>query len=292
MTIPDELKHLIRTDEPLAPFVWLGIGGPARYYAEPVDFAQFAQIQTWALENQLTLRVIGGGSNLLVRESGFDGVVVSLSSAETSGFQIQENCLAAGAGAQLSHAVVKAIGSGLGGLEHLIGIPGTVGAAVVGNVSSGGRDIGSVVQSVSVMQPDGSMKKCAAADCGFTHRKTSLAGTTIVEVEFRLEPGDQNDLTKQCQKLWIARNASRPAQPNRIAMPFIDPDSLPVRELIQNVGLAGVREGEVALDASEPQYLVSYSGATSDQCLRLIDRVREQVLLQTGIDLQLNLQIW
>ncbi|MEO1524053.1 MAG: FAD-binding protein [Planctomycetota bacterium] len=292
MTIPDELKHLIRTDEPLAPLVWLGIGGPARFYAEPLDFAQFAEVQRWALESQLTLRVIGGGSNLLVRESGFDGVVVSLSSAETSGFAINENRLTVGAGAKLSHAVVKAIGNGLGGLGHLIGIPGTVGAAVVGNVSSGGREIGSLVESVSVMEPDGTLKRWPAADCGFTHRKTSLTGTTIVDVEFRLEPGDQNDLTKQCQKLWIARNASRPAQPDRIAMPFIDPDGMPVRELIQNVGLAGIREGDVALDSNEPQYLVTHSGATSDQCLKLIDRVREQVLLQTGIDLQLNLQIW
>ncbi|MEL6108608.1 MAG: FAD-binding protein [Planctomycetota bacterium] len=292
MTIPDDLKHLIRTDEPLAPFVWLGIGGPARYYAEPVDLMQFGRIQTWARENELTLRVLGGGSNLLVRESGFDGVVVSLSSAETSGFEIRENRLTVGAGAKLSHAVVKAIGNGLGGLEHLIGIPGTVGAAVVGNVSSGGREIGSVVERVSLMQSNGSLKQCDASECGFTHRKTSLVGTIVVDVEFALEPGDQNDLTKQCQKLWIARNSARPAQPDRIAMPFVDPDGLPVRDLIQNVGLAGIREGDVALDANEPQYLVTHSGATSDQCLRLIDRVREQVLLQTGIDLQLNLQIW
>ena len=292
MTIPDDLKHLIRSDEPLAPFVWLGIGGPAHYFAEPVDLNQFRRIQSWASEQDLPLRILGGGSNLLVRESGFDGVVVSLSTAATSGFAIDNHELTAGAGAKLSHAVVKAIESGLGGLEHLIGIPGTVGAAVVGNASSGGRDIGSAVDRVRIMQADGTIKELTAEDCGFTHRKTSLAGTCIVEVVFRLEPGDQMALTKRCQKLWIARNSTRPAQPNRIAMPFVDPDSLPVRDLIQNVGLAGMREGDVSLDSTEPHYLVAHAGATSDQCLRLIDRVREQVLLQTGIDLQLNLQIW
>ena len=292
MTIPDDLTHLVRSDEPLAPLVWLGIGGPAHYYAEPVDLPDFERIHVWASENDLPLRVLGGGSNLLVRESGFDGVVVSLNAAATSAFSVDEHFLTAGAGAKLSQTVVKAVGAGLAGLEHLVGIPGTVGAAVVGNVSNGGRDIGSAVHCVRVMKADGTISEYNQEEVGFTHRNTSLLGTTVVEVVFRLEPMDQVALTKRFQKLWIARNASRPSQPSRIAMPFVDPDGLSAWELIQNVGLAGIRDGDVELDSSQPHYLIAHSGATSDQCLRLIERVREQVLLQTGIDLQLNLQIW
>ncbi len=292
MTIPDDLQHLIQLDEPLAPSVWLGIGGPARYFAEPVDIEQFAKLVVWAKENDLPTRLLGGGSNLLVREHGFDGLVLSLSSAATSGFEIADNKLTAGAGAKLSHAVVKSVGAGLGGLEHLVGIPGTVGAAVVGNASNGGRDIGSVVECIRVMEPTGEIREFTQDEAGFKHRKTSLSGTNVLEAVFRLEPGEPAALTKRLQKLWIARNASRPSQQDRIAMPFVDPDSVSARELIQNVGLAGIREGNVSLDSAEPHYLVAHDGATSDQCLKLIDRVREQVLLQTGIDLQLNLQIW
>lgn len=292
MTIPDHLQHLIRSDEPLGPLVWLGIGGPARYFAEPVDVDQFRKALVWAAENELPTRILGGGSNLLVRESGFDGLVVSLSAADTSGFSIDDEQLTAGAGAKLSHTIIKAVGGGLGGLEHLVGIPGTVGAAVIGNASSGGRDIGSTVKCVRVIEPDGSLREFSQDECGFHHRKTSLAGMTVVEVVFGLERGESNALTKRLQKLWIARNSSRPSQLDRIAMPFVDPDSLSARELIQNVGLSGLREGEVSLDSTQPHYLIAHDGATSDQCLRLIERVREQVLLQTGIDLQLNLQIW
>lgn len=292
MTIPEHLQHLIRSDEPLAPLVWLGIGGPAHFFAEPVDMQQFVDVVTWAAENGLTTRVLGSGSNLLVRESGFDGLVVSLAAAAISTLSIDGERLTAGAGGKLSHAVVKAIGGGLGGLEHLVGIPGTIGAAVVGNVSSGGRDIGSVVERVRVLQPDGSIKQYEQDEVGFTHRKTALDGLTIVEVDFKLEPGDPVALTRRLQKLWIARNSTRPSEMDRVAMPFIDPDSLTARELIQNVGLSGLREGDVSLDSTQPHYLVAHSGATSDQCLKLIERVREQVLLQTGIDLQLNLQIW
>ncbi len=292
MMIPDHLQHLVRSDEPLAPLVWLGIGGPAHFFAEPVDRDQLSQVVVWAVENEIPVRFLGSGSNLLVRESGFDGLVISLSAAETSVLNVSDDILTAGAGAKLSHAVVKAISSGLGGLEHLVGIPGTVGAGVVGNVSSGGRDVGSVVHAVRVLKGDGTIEEIGQADLGFTHQKSSLVGTLVVDVDFKLEPGDAVALTKRLQKLWIARNARHPSLANRIAMPFIDPDGLSARELIQNVGLAGIREGDVSLDSAEPHYLLAHAGATSEQCLRLIDRVREQVLLQTGIDLQLNLQIW
>tara|TARA_R110002049_G_scaffold305056_1_gene501006 strand:- start:52592 stop:53470 length:879 start_codon:yes stop_codon:yes gene_type:complete len=292
MSFPEDLLHLVRTDEPLAPLVWLGIGGPARYFAEPVDLDELKLVQKAAHDAGLAVRILGGGSNILVREAGVDGVVISLGAASTSGLAIHENQMTAGAGAKLSHAVIKAVGSGLGGLEHLVGIPGTVGGAVVGNASSGGRDIGSVVSGITVLESDGTQRTLTQDEAGFSHRKSSLAGQTLMDVTFTLESRDVLALTKRMQKLWISRNASRPSEQRRIAVPFVDPDGMPARELIQTVGLAGIREGEVSLDVSQPHCIVAHAGATSDQCLRLIERVREQVLLQTGVDLQLNLQIW
>lgn len=292
LMIPDHLQHVIQADRPLAPLVWLGIGGPARFFAEPVEMEQLQQLAQWAHENSLTVRILGSGSNLLVRESGFDGLVISLAAAATSGLTLQDNQLIAGAGGQLSHAIVKAVGGGLGGLEHLVGIPGSIGAAVVGNVASGGRDIGAVVDSVRILEDDGSLKNLGKDDISFTHQKSSLAGLRVVEATFQLEPTDAGQMTKRLQKLWIARNASIPAEMERIAAPFVDPDAMSARELISSVGLSGIREGEVSLDPAQPQYLLAHPGATSEHCLKLIERVREQVLLQTGIDLQLNLQIW
>ena len=292
MSFPDDLMHLIRPDEPLGPLVWLGIGGPARFFAEPVEAEDIQRLVEAAGNENLPLRVLGGGSNLLVREAGVDGLVISLAGAMGSEMSIDGSKMIVGAGTKLSHAVIKAVGSGLGGLEHLVGIPGTVGGAVMGNASSDGRDIGSVVQSVKVLEKGGEIRSLSQQEAGFSHRKTSLVGLTILTVTFELESRDVTALTKRMQKLWIGRNAARPGEEPRIAMPFIDPDEMSARELLQQVGMAGIREGSVMLDAQFPQYLVAHSGATSDQCLRLIERVREQVLLQTGIDLQLNLQIW
>lgn len=292
MNFPDDLLHLVRTDEPLGPLVWLGIGGPARYFAEPVEPDDVQKLIRAANESDLPVRILGGGSNLLVRESGFDGLVISMSGPATSGIEITGNKMTVGAGAKLSHAVIKAVGAGLGGVEHLVGIPGTVGGAVVGNASSDGRDIGSVVESVTVLERSGELRTLTQEQAGFSHRKSSLVGLAILSVTFDLESADVTALTKRMQKLWIGRNSSRPSEEPRIAMPFVEPDEMSVSDLLHQVGLAGVREGEVSIDTQHPQFLIARSGATSEQCMKLIERVREQVLLQTGIDLQLDLQIW
>lgn len=292
MDFPEDLMHLIRTDEPLGPLAWLGIGGPARFFAEPMNINEVQRLVTLAQEQGVAVRILGGGSNILVREAGVNGLVISLAGAMSSEIVIEETKMTVGAGAKLSHAVIKSVGAGLGGLEHLVGIPGTVGGAVVGNASAGGRDIGSAVSTVTVVEKNGSIRTMTQQEAGFSHRKTSLGGLAVLDVTFQLETRDVAALTKRMQKLWISRNAVRPTEEPRIAMPFVDPDGMPAKELLQTVGLAGISEGEVALDSQHPQFMIARSGATSEQCLRLIERVREQVSLQTGIDLQLNLQIW
>ena len=292
MDFPEDLMHLIRTDEPLGPLAWLGIGGPARFFAEPMNINEVQRLVTVAQEQGVAVRILGGGSNILVREAGVNGLVISSAGAMSSEIVIEETKMTVGAGAKLSHAVIKSVGAGLGGLEHLVGIPGTVGGAVVGNASAGGRDIGSAVSTVTVVEKNGSIRTMTQQEAGFSHRKTSLGGLAVLDVTFQLETRDVAALTKRMQKLWISRNAVRPTEEPRIAMPFVDPDGMPAKELLQTVGLAGISEGEVALDSQHPQFMIARSGATSEQCLRLIERVREQVSLQTGIDLQLNLQIW
>lgn len=289
---PKELQHVISENQPLNEFLWLGIGGPARFFARPVELSQIAGLVQAAHQHDLDVRILGHGSNVLVREAGFDGLVISLSGPATCQMEIDGNTLIAGSGVKLTDAAIKTVGEGLGGLEHMVGIPGSIGGAVVGNASAEGRDIGSVVESIDVLDETGKLKTISAEEAGFSHRKSTLDGLLILTVRFELEPKDVTALTKRMQKLWIYRGQRRPTDTSRIVMPFIDPDSMSTRELIASTGLSGVREGDVSLDVSASQYLIAHDNATSEQCLRLIERVREQVLLQTGIDLRLNLQIW
>lgn len=292
MRLPDSVAHLVQHNYSLAPRLWLGIGGPARYYAEPTNRAELIELVRAASEQGVPIRVLGGGSNLLAREAGVDGLVISLAAATLSELVVDGNRLTAGAGATLSRAVTHAVGVGLAGLEHLLGIPGTVGGALVSNAGAGGRDIGSVTAEVEVLDFDGQVHTISAEEAQFSHRRSNLDGRIILSATFQLENLDLEALTKRMQKLWIVRNAAQPKDQSRIAMPFVDPDGATAQRLISDIGLAGIREGGAALNSEYPNFLIAHDEATSSDCLKLIERVREQVLLQTGIDLQSNLQIW
>ncbi|WP_153558365.1 UDP-N-acetylmuramate dehydrogenase [Roseimaritima sediminicola] len=292
MAFPEHLQHLIQHDQPLAQLTWLGIGGPARYFAEPHSREQLIELVQSAKEQDVPVRVLGSGSNVLVRESGFDGLVISLAAAALAQVEVDGNQMAAGAGAKLSHAITHAVGAGLGGLEHLAGIPGTVGAAICGNASGAGGEIGSTVAAVEVLDDDGTVRTIPADQLQFSHRKSNLSGLMILSVTFQLEPRDVSTLTKRLQKLWIVAHNQRPFDEPRIAQPFIDPDGFSVDDLIQQAGMSGMRLGNVSLASNKPNYLLAHSGASSDDVVELLNRVREQVSLQSGIDLQLNLQIW
>ncbi|QDS92354.1 UDP-N-acetylenolpyruvoylglucosamine reductase MurB [Roseimaritima multifibrata] len=292
MPFPEHLQHLIQNDQPLAQLTWLGIGGPARYFAEPHSREQLIELVQAASKAEIPVRLLGSGSNVLVRESGFDGLVLSLAASSLSTVSVAENQLTAAAGAKLSHAITHAVGEGLGGLEHLAGIPGTVGAAVSGNVSAAGGDIGSLVEQVEVMETDGTIRVIPKEDLQFSYRKSNLSGLLILSVTFALEKNDAIKLTKRLQKFWIVAQNQRPDGEPRLAQPFIDPDGFSADDLIQQSGMGGMRLGNASLTAGKPNYLLAHSGATSDDIVQLLARVREQVSSQSGIDLQLNLQIW
>jgi len=292
MQFPDSVAHLVQPDFPLASLLWLGIGGPARYFAEPTNREELVTLAGAAIQQGVPIRVLGGGSNILAREAGVDGLVISLGASPLSQYSISDTRLTAGGGAKLSHVVTHAVGAGLGGLEHLLGIPGTVAGALVGNASADGRDIGLVTAEIELMQPDGQITTIRGEEAQFSHCRSELAGTIVLNAVFQLDRRDPAALTKRMQKLWIVRGASRPRDLKRIAMPFVDPDGATAERLIADIGLAGIREGGASLSPEHPHFLVASESATSQDCLRLIDRIREQVLLQTGIDLQTSLQIW
>lgn len=292
MSLPQSLDHLIRHDEPLGPYSWLGIGGPARYFAEPTNLDELRELIVAAHQNQIPVRMLGEGANILVRESGFDGLVIHTGAAALSTLDVQGTRLIAGAGARLSHAITRAIGEGLGGLERLAGIPGSIGGAVVGNISAGGAEIGSVVSAIVCLDPDGSLQTLQRNQIQFGHRKSDLTGRYLVEVQFELEHADASELTKRLQKTWIVRRADRPSDHSRISLPFVDPDGADAANLIEQVGLKGSRRGNASLDSVHPAYMIAHPGATSDDCLELLELVRDQVSKQLAVDLQLNLVIW
>lgn len=292
MPFPNGFEHLLRENEPLAPYTWLQIGGSARYFAEPTTIAELAGIIRSASEDPLTIRILGGGSNLLVREVGVDGLVLQLSAPELSSIKIDGKRVFAGGGARLSHLISRTVGAGLAGLEHLVGIPGTVGGAVSGNAGVINGDIGSRVRRVKCVTRSGELVEREGSSLQFSYRLSNLDDVVVYEVELELDPGNKAELTRRMQNSWIIKRSQQPPSDQRAAQAFIDPSSITAAELLDQAGLKGATLGETSLSSQFPGFLIVSGGATSEQVLALLDRVRKTVEEQTGVQLQPHLRIW
>lgn len=286
------LEHIVREQEPLAPHTWLRIGGAAEYFAEPTSVEELAGLVRRCAESDLPVRVLGGGSNVLVREAGVRGLVVHLATAAFSQISINGATLRAGSGAKLGHLISTAVREGLAGLEPLAGIPGTVGGALRGNIDANGTAIGQHVSQATMMTRGGDVVTHARDQIRFAYRQSSLDELVILDADFSLERDNPATLTKRMQKFWIVKQSQQPtANDNPVAV-FRDVGGMDAATLIEQAGLRSALVGSVAVSERNAGYLVARQGATSGQVLDLIDTLRRGVQERLGVDLEPQIDIW
>lgn len=288
----DDLGMAIGEAEPLSQHTWLGIGGPARWFCEPVDVAALGRVVKRCHERSIPLRVLGGGSNVLVPKAGFAGMVVRLSAPAFCAIDVQGTTLLAGAGAKLVHAVAAAVQAGLSGLETLVGIPGTVGGALVGNAGGRGGDIGDTVRSVTVMNREGSVVERGGADLTFGSRWSNLDDVIVIGCRLELEKEDADLLTKRMQKRWIVDRTEQPAGVRTVAMIFKDPHGATAEALITQAGARDIRVGEASIHGPRSNYVVAQPGCTSDDVRLLVEQVRARVRERLGVELTPQIELW
>ncbi len=292
MTLFEKFPHIVRENEPLAQYSWLRMGGNARFFAEPTTVTELSGLVKEAHSSGLTIRMLGGGSNLLIRESGVDGLVISLAAPDFSQIEIHGSSVKAGAGAKLGHLVSRTVGAGLAGLEHLVGIPGTVGGAVVGNAGVIHDDLGSSVVATTILNRDGTTERREAGGLQFAFRRSNLDDAIVLSIDLKLEAGGESDLTRRMQSSWIIKRANQPSTDLRTVLAFVEPDGVSLGELFETAGVRGASDGEATLSAQFPGYIIASGAITSDQVLALIAQVRRAVELKTGVALQSQLRIW
>ena len=292
MGLMDGFEHIVRENEPLAPFTRLRLGGVAEYYAEPTNKDELLAIIKRAADEDISVRLIGGGSNLLVRDEGVPGLVINLSAPCFCDIRVSENEIIVGGGANLSHFVATAVREGFSGPEQLAGIPGTVGGALHENTGTLNADIGNWAASVSVFTRGGDALERTQDQLNFSYRKSSLTELVILEARFKFESDDSEKLTKSMQKFWIARRANQPMTQENAAYVFKDHGGESAGRLIDQAGLKGMRIGQVQVSDRNPNFFIAESGATSDDVLRLIDLVRSQVKERLSVVMETGLNIW
>jgi UDP-N-acetylmuramate dehydrogenase len=285
-------EHIVRENEPLGPHTWLRLGGAAQYFAEPTSVEEFAALVRRCHEAGFPIRVLGGGSNVLVRDEGVPGLVVSLAPAVFGRIAVSGRRITAGGGARLGHVISAAVREGLAGLEQLVGIPGTIGGALHTNAGTHGGDIGQWTTSATVMNRRGEIATRPKSELRFGYRESSLDELAILEATLELEQGDAQRLTKQMQQAWILKRAAEPLTEQNTGMIFKSHGGVSAANLIQQAGMQSSRLGECEISERCANFLVAGPRATSREVLDLIEQVRRGVSERTGVELELALEVW
>ncbi len=292
MTRLTELQNLVRRNEPLAPLTWLKIGGPAQMYAEPTSVDELRQLVQAAAADEVPVRLLGGGSNLLVRDEGVSGLVIRLAGDVFHQVDIAGETVTAGGAALLSHVISQSVGAGLAGLESLVGIPGTIGGAVRGNAGGRHGEIGEWVESVEVMTQTGEIFRRSGDELTFEYRFCSINELVILSVELGLKSGDVDELTRRMRQLWITKKASQPFSFQSAGCIFKNPRGLSAGSLIEQSGLKGTRIGGAEVSDRHANFIITHEGATSADVLNLIELIQTGVQAKHGIDLEVEIKIW
>ncbi len=289
----DDFRAIVKADEPLAPLTWFRIGGPAAFLARPVTVEELVALLRRARELDLPARVLSGGSNILVADEGFAGLVIHLESPVFSDVKIEGHRVEAGAAVPLTALISQTARAGLAGLEVLTGIPGTVGGALRGN--SGGRQgaIGNFVRRTTVMDVAGEIHVRERDDLLFGYRTSALDEPVILSSAFELEPEDPEAVVKRMRRVWIIKKENQPYGHQSSGCIFKNPSpEISAGALVEQAGLKGLRVGGAEVSDRHANFIVAHHGATAADVRRLIDRIRAQVADHSGYDLELQINLW
>jgi UDP-N-acetylmuramate dehydrogenase len=299
---PPEIEALgLTRDEPLARHTYIRLGGPAAYFVSPADTEALDRIVTWAAGAGLPLRVVGGGSNMLVSDEGVRAVVVSLRRA-CSGVQFEGAEVTAGGAVMLPALAKAAAERDLGGLEFAIGIPGSIGGALQTNAGIGdGRAIGDLVRSVEILRvgADGKGARAVLArnEIEFGYRTNSLrgSGALVLGARLALTPRPRAEVEAEMRRLLEARQRSQPTSEPNAGSIFRNPDGDHAGRLIEAAGCKGMRVGGAQVSTLHANFIVhdgAARGATAADVAGLMGEVQQRVREASGVTLIPEVEWW
>lgn len=282
---------VVRRDEPLARRTTLRVGGCADLWVEPDGERDLGVVLEEALRHEVPWRVVGRGSNLLVRDSGVRGMLISLGRPAFSVIEGEGRFLRCGAGVRLKDLANEARRRGLAGLEFLSGIPGSVGGALRMNAGAWSAMTFEVLESVRTMGADGVVVERAASDVPARYRRCDLFRDHIaLGAVFRGEPSTPEQVEQTQNVLNARRWASQPAAPSAGCI-FKNPATIPAGRLIDELGLKGLRVGGASVSLEHGNFIVNDGRATAGDVLALIERIRERAREARGVELETEVEI-
>jgi UDP-N-acetylmuramate dehydrogenase len=293
MHVFDDFRGMVKTDEPLGPLVWFRLGGPAAYFARPRQPEELVALLKRCREHGIAFKILGGGSNVLVRDEGIDALVIHLESPFFANLTVKKNIVEAGAAVPLTSLISGSARAGLAGLEALTGIPGTVGGALRGN--AGGRQgaIGQFVRRATVLDPADEIQVRDREDLSFADRVSNLDEPVILAAEFELADEDPEAVVRRMRRIWIIKKENQPYGHQMSGCIFRNPSpDVSAGALIDQAGLKGTRIGGVEVSDRHANFIVADPGARASDVLQMIERIRQRIWQQFGYELELQIQVW
>jgi UDP-N-acetylmuramate dehydrogenase len=292
----DEFGDQVRLNVPLAPLTWFALGGPAKFLVQPRDLAQLQAIVARLRENDIPMYVLGSGANLLVRDAGVDGAVITLSSPEFRKTSIEKQggrgIVTAGAGKDVQKLVLEATHAGLSGLECLAGIPGSVGGEIKMNAGGAFGDIGSAVETVTVMDTHGKINVREKDDLVFEYRKSNIVAKFILGATLALAEDDPQRVMTKVKEIWMFKKNSQPLADKSAGCIFKNPRGLSAGALIDQAGLKGAVIGGAEVSTKHANFITARKGATAADVLELIKSIQDRVREKFDVKLETEVVIW
>jgi UDP-N-acetylmuramate dehydrogenase len=281
---------ILTPDEPLDRHTTMRVGGPARLFFMPRDLSEAQDLLAALGSSGVPTFILGGGSNLLIRDTGFEGAVVNFSAM--AGMRASGERLRCGAGAALARAAKEALRHGLSGMEGLVGIPGTIGGAVYMNAGGRNGEISDVVESIAAVDRKGRLHRLTRDQVGFRYRGTALGELVVVEATLKLAPADRDSICAKMGEVLKKKHVTQPMGQRSAGCVFKNP--APERAaamLIDQAGLKGEREGGCEVSRRHANFIVNDRGARAADIFALIARVRREVLARFGATLALEVKV-
>ena len=280
------------TDEPMSRHTTFRTGGPADIYIEPSCAEELKQVLDICREENVAYTIIGNGSNLLVGDGGYRGVLISFgkpfAQVTIEGAQVRT-----GAGALLSAVAKQVLNASLTGFEFAAGIPGTIGGAVVMNAGAYGGELCQVLREATVLTPEGEVKTLPAEELELGYRTSCIKknGYIVLEAVLQLQPGNADDIRAVMDALASKRREKQPLEYPSAGSTFKRPEDHFAGRLIQDAGLRGFRVGGAQVSEKHCGFVINRDHATSADILSLCRQVQEKVKAQFGVELELEVKL-
>jgi UDP-N-acetylenolpyruvoylglucosamine reductase len=284
----------VERDRPLARLTTIRTGGPADYFARAESTQRLTELLAWADAERIAVGVVGSGSNLLVADAGFRGLVMKLDGSLAT-IEREDARLLCGGGARLPQAAARAAREGLSGLEFGVNIPGTVGGAVKMNANAYGGDLSRVLEWVELATPAGTTRR-TPGELGFAYRRSNLGPHEIVgRASFALSPADPGEVKGTLAGMRSARRAAQPSGVKTFGSTFKNPDDpraggRSAGVLLDEAGCRGLAVGGARFSEKHANFVENAGDATTADVIALMAEGRRRVRERFGVELEPEVQ--